>query len=90
VDHPFHQHMNAAKVLSVTGGYAGYASLYTKIPAWKDVVNIPKGGRATILVPVMDCAGMTMFHCHIVEHEDIGMMGMWHIMDGMGEPMPMP
>ena len=29
---------------------------------------------------------MTMFHCHIVEHEDIGMMGMWHIMD---ESMPM-
>jgi FtsP/CotA-like multicopper oxidase with cupredoxin domain len=28
---------------------------------------------------------MTMFHCHILEHEDIGMMGMWHIMD-----MPMP
>jgi hypothetical protein len=27
-----------------------------------------------------------MFHCHILEHEDIGMMGMWHIMeDDMGE-----
>ncbi|HEX3043913.1 MAG TPA: multicopper oxidase domain-containing protein [Bacillota bacterium] len=23
----------------------------------------------------------TMFHCHILEHEDIGMMGRWHIMD---------
>jgi FtsP/CotA-like multicopper oxidase with cupredoxin domain len=29
---------------------------------------------------------MTTYHCHVVEHEDIGMMGMWHIM----EPMPMP
>ena len=37
-------------------------------------------------MPVMDYPGMTRFHCHIVEHEDIGMMGMWHIMDGM---MPM-
>ncbi len=27
-----------------------------------------------------------MFHCHILEHENIGMMGMWHIMDG---DMPM-
>jgi len=35
----------------------------------------------------MDYTGMTMFHCHIVEHEDIGMMGMWHIMKEM-EPMP--
>lgn len=26
--------------------------------------------------------GMSMFHCHIVEREDIGMMGLWHIMDG--------
>jgi FtsP/CotA-like multicopper oxidase with cupredoxin domain len=30
---------------------------------------------------------MTMFHCHILEHEDIGMMGMWHIMGGMGGGM---
>ena len=29
---------------------------------------------------------MTMFHCHILEHEDIGMMGMWMI---MGMPMAM-
>ncbi len=81
MDHPFHQHVNAAQVLSITGGDSNYASLYTTIPAWKDVVNIPKGGKATILVPVMDYPGMAMFHCHIVEHEDIGMMGMWHIMD---------
>jgi FtsP/CotA-like multicopper oxidase with cupredoxin domain len=27
---------------------------------------------------------MAMIHCHIIEHEDIGMMGVWHIMgDGM-------
>jgi FtsP/CotA-like multicopper oxidase with cupredoxin domain len=25
-----------------------------------------------------------MLHCHIIEHEDIGMMGMWHIMHGEG------
>jgi FtsP/CotA-like multicopper oxidase with cupredoxin domain len=81
MDHPFHQHVNAAQVLSVTGG----DTLYTTIPAWKDVVNIPKGGSATLLVPIMDYGGMTMFHCHILEHEDIGMMGMWHI---MGEDMP--
>jgi len=38
-------------------------------------------------VPVKDFPGMSMFHCHIVEHEDIGMMGLWHIMD---DTMPMP
>ncbi len=80
MDHPFHQHVNPCQVLSVSGGDSGYASLYTIAPAWKDVVVTPKMGRARILVPVMDYDGMSMFHCHIVEHEDIGMMGLWHIM----------
>jgi FtsP/CotA-like multicopper oxidase with cupredoxin domain len=83
MDHPFHQHVNSCQVLSISGGDSGYAALYTSIPAWKDVVTIPKMGSATLLVPIMDYDGMTMFHCHIVEHEDIGMMGAWDIM-GMG------
>ncbi len=82
MDHPFHQHVNPCMVLSVTGGDAGYAAFYTSAPAWKDVVIVPKFGSVRILVPVMDYPGMAMFHCHIVEHEDIGMMGLWHIMDG--------
>lgn len=40
MDHPFHQHVNAAQVLSVSGGDAGYAALYTSIPAWKDTVLV--------------------------------------------------
>jgi len=83
MDHPFHHHTNSAQVLSVTGGDAGYASLYTGTPAWKDVTIVPKWGRIELLMPVMDYPGMAMFHCHIIEHEDIGMMGMWHIMGGM-------
>jgi FtsP/CotA-like multicopper oxidase with cupredoxin domain len=35
----------------------------------------------------MDYAGMAMIHCHIIDHEDIGMIGVWHL---MGQPMPMP
>lgn len=83
MDHPFHQHVNPALVLSVTGGDAAYASTYTSIPGWKDTVVIPKWGSATLFIPVEDYPGMTMFHCHILEHEDIGMMGMWHIMGMM-------
>jgi FtsP/CotA-like multicopper oxidase with cupredoxin domain len=86
MDHPFHHHTNNAQVLSITGGNAGYAGLYTSIPAWKDVTIVPAGGRIQLLMPVMDYAGMAMIHCHIIEHEDIGMMGIWHIIgDG---PMP--
>ena len=73
-------------MLSITGGDASYASFMTKSPAWKDTVLVPKWGSVKILVPVMDYPGMAMFHCHIIEHEDIGMMGVWDIMD-MGMPM---
>ncbi len=87
MDHPFHQHVNPCQVLSVSGGDPASAALYTRIPAWKDVVNIPRMGRAKLLVPIADFDGMAMFHCHIVEHEDIGMMGLWDLM-GSGMPMP--
>ena len=86
MDHPWHQHVNDAQVIAMSGGdaaLASYARLYTAAPAWKDTVIVPKMGSVTLRVPVRDHAGMTMFHCHILEHEDIGMMGMWHIMDGM-------
>jgi len=79
MDHPFHQHVNHSQVLSIEGGDPEYASFYTSAPALKDVVVVPRMGRAKILLPVTDYAGMCMFHCHIVEHEDIGMMGLWEI-----------
>lgn len=88
MDHPWHQHVNEAQVLSITGGDSNYSTMLLNTPAWKDVVIVPKMGSVKLLVPVMDYGGMTMFHCHILEHEDIGMMGMWDIMD-MNEP-PMP
>ena len=89
MDHPFHQHVNHGQILEVIGGDQGYASLYTHVPARKDVVLVPKGGSVKLLVPIMDYDGMTMFHCHILEHEDIGMMGMWDIMNMTMPPMPM-
>jgi FtsP/CotA-like multicopper oxidase with cupredoxin domain len=87
MDHPWHQHVNDAQVLAVSGGdaaYARYAALYTRAPAFKDTIIVPKFGSVTFRLPIRDHTGMTMYHCHILEHEDIGMMGMWHIMeDGM-------
>jgi FtsP/CotA-like multicopper oxidase with cupredoxin domain/ABC-type lipoprotein export system ATPase subunit len=81
MDHPFHLHLNAFQVLSVIGGDIDYARLYTSIPALKDTVIVPKMGSVTLLVPVKDYSGTAMFHCHILEHEDIGMMGEWQIGD---------
>ena len=84
MDHPWHQHVNPAQVQSISGGDAAYAALYTKSPAWKDVVIVPKGGSVKLLVKVADYTGMCMFHCHILEHEDIGMMGIWNLGMDMG------
>jgi FtsP/CotA-like multicopper oxidase with cupredoxin domain len=79
MDHPWHQHTNEGQVLSISGGDALYAKLYTQAPARKDVVIIPKMGSVKMLMPVMDYEGMAMFHCHILEHEDIGMIAVWQI-----------
>lgn len=82
MDHPWHQHVNDGQVIAVSGGdagYAPYAQLYTRIPAWKDTVIVPKWGSLTLRVPIRHFTGMTMYHCHILEHEDAGMMGQFTV-----------
>lgn len=79
MDHPFHQHVNPAQVISISGGDSAYKNLLSTAPAWKDTVIVPAMGRVKLLVPVKDFAGTTVFHCHILEHEDLGMMGLWEI-----------
>ncbi|MGZ8215393.1 MAG: multicopper oxidase family protein, partial [Methylosarcina sp.] len=79
MDHPFHQHVNHAQVISISGGDSVYKSLYTTTPALKDTVIVPRMGSVKLLVPITDYTGITMFHCHILEHEDMGMMGVWDI-----------
>lgn len=68
MDHPFHLHAYPFQVLSRNG-------LTAPFRAWKDVVNLPPGDRVRIAVPLRDFGGRTVFHCHIAEHEDLGMMG---------------
>ncbi len=40
--------------------------------AWKDTVNLRKGDTVRLAVPIRGYTGKTVFHCHIVEHEDRG------------------
>jgi FtsP/CotA-like multicopper oxidase with cupredoxin domain len=68
LDHPFHLHVHPFQVLDVDGRPS-------PIRAWQDVVNVPAGKTVRILVPFRDFTGKTMYHCHILEHEDNGMMG---------------
>jgi FtsP/CotA-like multicopper oxidase with cupredoxin domain len=41
---------------------------------FQDTVIIPKGGSATILIDFEDYVGKFVYHCHILNHEDHGMM----------------
>ena len=67
MDHPFHLHVWPFQV--VDGGDARAER------AWRDTVNVPAGGSVRIRIPFRDLAGRTVYHCHILDHEDLGMMG---------------
>lgn len=67
--HPFHIHGTQFKILSRDG----------KEPSenergWKDSLSIQPGEKVKIAIQFKH-KGVYMFHCHILEHEDNGMMG---------------
>jgi len=71
MDHPFHIHGTQFQLVSREA-----AGVVTPAPylAWLDTVNVPARQSATIKVR-QTMPGKRMFHCHILEHEDAGMMG---------------
>ncbi|ARK98198.1 multicopper oxidase family protein [Burkholderia pseudomallei] len=71
MDHPFHLHGTQFQVLSRETGGMRADEPYL---AWRDTVNV-KPGESVRIATVQHVAGERMFHCHILEHEDLGMMG---------------
>lgn len=67
MDHPFHLHGMFFEVLSIDG------APFTPF-GWKDTVNVPRGKKLRFAVKY-DPPGTWMFHCHILEHAERGMMG---------------
>ena len=45
-------------------------------PHWLDTVNVPAGGFVDVVMDFTDpvIRGMSVFHCHLLNHEDKGMM----------------
>ena len=66
--HPFHVHTNKFQIISQNGQLAPYA-------AWRDVVSVSPGETARIRMSFRDYTGKTVYHCHVLDHEDRGMMG---------------
>lgn len=65
MDHPFHLH--------------GFSFQVAGQREWKDTINIPPKADATILVDFGEreggATGRWLYHCHILEHAERGMMG---------------
>ena len=67
MDHPFHLHAWPFQVSD--DGYGNY------LDGWHDTINLPSGKSVKIRIPFVDVSGTTVYHCHILDHEDAGMMG---------------
>jgi FtsP/CotA-like multicopper oxidase with cupredoxin domain len=68
MDHPVHLHVWPVQVIEDGEGAQDE-------PRWADVVNVPAFGQVRVRVAFENFTGRTVFHCHILDHEDLGMMG---------------
>jgi FtsP/CotA-like multicopper oxidase with cupredoxin domain len=67
--HPFHIHQVHFLIYSQNGAPIPN-------PEWLDTVNVPVGGSVDLLMDFTDpiIRGVSLFHCHLLRHEDKGMM----------------
>ena len=75
MQHPFHVHGVSFLVAAVSGG-----PVPAHLRGWKDTVLVD--GEVDLLMRFDHRAGPSapyMFHCHILEHEDAGMMGQFTV-----------
>ncbi|MDH5264079.1 MAG: multicopper oxidase family protein [Betaproteobacteria bacterium] len=75
MDHPIHIHGTQFQLVSRESAGRVTAAPYR---AWIDTVDVPAGTTATIRVR-QDLPGKRMVHCHILEHEDAGMMAVLEV-----------
>ncbi|MGK7888033.1 MAG: multicopper oxidase family protein, partial [Leptolyngbyaceae cyanobacterium] len=72
MDHPFHVHTNPFQVINQN-------SQPFPFQVWKDVVNIKAYESVDLRMAFTDFPGKSVYHCHILDHEDQGMMGILEI-----------
>lgn len=74
--HPFHIHGCSFRILSQNGGPPpAYAA------GWKDMVHVEEGWSEVLVRFDHEATkdAPYMYHCHILEHEDCGMMGQFTV-----------
>ena len=67
MDHPFHLHVWPMQIVAVAGRPV------TAVRR-QDVVNVPARSEVTVRIAFENFGGRTVYHCHILDHEDDGMM----------------
>ena len=73
--HPIHLHGKQFRVMGRSGvRHQGYVD-----EGWKDTVLLMPGERIRILVDFDDYPGLFLYHCHNLEHEDMGMMRNYYV-----------
>lgn len=65
MDHPMHLHTNLFQVLEPGG---------TPERAWRDILLVKANSTGRFRVQFRDFTGKAVQHCHILDHEDLGMM----------------
>ncbi len=68
MDHPFHLHIWPMQVLRQDGEEVAGVDV-------RDVVDVRAGSAVTVRGAFDAFPGRTVYHCHILDHEDLGMMG---------------
>lgn len=73
--HPIHIHGQQFRVLSRTGGAPDNTLREGLVDTgWTDTVLVLPNETVRLQVPFTDHPGLYLYHCHILEHEDMGMM----------------
>jgi FtsP/CotA-like multicopper oxidase with cupredoxin domain len=67
--HPFHIHQVHFLTYSQNDQHLAQ-------PEWLDTVNVPVQGSIDLMMDFTDpiIRGVSLFHCHLLSHEDKGMM----------------
>ncbi|MFJ8597299.1 multicopper oxidase family protein [Streptomyces shenzhenensis] len=71
-EHSFHVHTNHFQLMSINGRPHHGHSL-------QDIADVPTKGHIVIRIRMTDYTGKTVVHCHILNHEDAGMMAIQEI-----------
>jgi FtsP/CotA-like multicopper oxidase with cupredoxin domain len=66
-DHIFHIHTNPFQLVGINGKKLAK-------PVWRDSVVVPRRGSIVIRSRFLDFTGRFVLHCHMMNHEELGMM----------------